>query len=122
MDSVQPKATTPLTKDHFRRVMGQFATGVTVVTTRLGNEVHGLTANAICSVSLEPLLVLVCGDHAADTHPMLEKSGVFAVNILSHEQEDLSRLFAGPTEEKAGRLEAMGYRIAGTGAPLIGGG
>jgi len=121
MDSVQPKADTPLTKEHFRRVMGQFATGVTVVTTRLGDEVHGLTANAVCSVSLEPLLVLVCVDHAADTHALLEESGVFAVNILSHDQEDLSRLFAGPTEEKAGRLEALGYRTAVTGAPIIDG-
>ena len=119
MDSVQPKAGVSLTKEHFRRVMGQFATGVTVVTTRLGDEVHGLTVNAVCSVSLEPLLVLVCVDHAADTHPLLEKSGVFAVNILSDEQEDLSRLFAGPTEEKAGRLEAMGYRTAVTGAPIM---
>ena len=121
MDSVQPKTGATLTKERFRRVMGQFATGVTVVTTRLGDEVHGLTANAICSVSLEPLLVLVCVDHAADTHPLLEKSGVFAVNILSHDQEDLSRLFAGPTEEKMGRLEAMGYRTAVTGAPIIDG-
>jgi len=119
MDSAKPKATTPLTKDHFRRVMGQFATGVTVVTTRLGDEMHGLTANAICSVSLEPLLVLVCVDHAADTHPLLEKSGVFAVNILSEKQEHVSRLFAGPTEEKTGRLEGMGYRTAVTGAPII---
>src|SRR4030043_408205 len=121
MDSGQPKAGAPVSKEHFRRVMGQFAPGVTVVTTRLGNEVHGLTANAVCSVSLDPLLVLVCVDHAADTHPLLEKSGVFAVNILSDEQEDLSRLFAGPTEEKMGRLEAMGYRTAVTGAPIIDG-
>ena len=119
MDSAKPRAGAPLTKDHFRRVMGQFATGVTVVTTRLGDQVHGLTANAVCSVSLEPLLVLVCVDHSADTHPLLEKSGVFAVNILSEKQEDLSRLFAGPTEEKAGHLEAMGYRTAVTGAPII---
>jgi len=119
MDRAQPKASAPPTKEHFRRVMGQFATGVTVVTTRLGDEVHGLTANAICSVSLEPLLVLVCVENSADTHPLLEQSGVFAVNILSREQEHLSRLFAGPTEEKAGRLEAMGYRTAVTGAPII---
>jgi len=119
MDNVQPKATTPLTKEHFRRVMGQFATGVTVVTTRAGDAVHGLTANAICSVSLEPLLVLVCVDHSADSHPLLEKSGVFAINVLSEKQEDISRLFAGPTEEKTGRLEAMGYRTAVTGAPII---
>ena len=119
MDSAKPKAGAPPTKDHFRRVMGQFATGVTVVTTRLGDEVHGLTANAICSVSLEPLLVLVCVDHSADSHHLLEKSGIFAVNILSHKQEDLSRLFAAPTEEKAGRLASIGYRTAVTGAPII---
>jgi flavin reductase (DIM6/NTAB) family NADH-FMN oxidoreductase RutF len=119
MDSARAKAGAPLTKEHFRRVMGQFATGVTVVTTRLGDDVHGLTANAICSVSLEPLLVLVCVDRSADSHDLLEKSGIFAVNILSHKQEDLSRLFAGPTEEKVGRLEAMGYRTAATGAPII---
>lgn len=119
MDSARPRASAPLTKEHFRRVMGQFATGVTVVTTRLGDEVHGLTANAVCSVSLEPLLVLVCVDQSADSRPLLEKSGVFAVNILGHNQESLSRLFAGPTEEKVGCLEAMGYRTAVTGAPII---
>ena len=121
MDSVRPKASARLTKEHFRRVMGQLATGVTVVTTRLGDEVHGLTANAVCSVSLEPLLVLVCVDHTADTHPLLEKSGIFAVNVLSQDQEDLSRLLAGPTEQKTGRLEALGYRTAVTGAPIIDG-
>src|SRR4030066_4181 len=65
MDSVQPKAGASLTKEHFRRVMGQFATGVTVVTTRLGGEVHGLPANAVCSVSLDPLLRLGGGVGAA---------------------------------------------------------
>jgi flavin reductase (DIM6/NTAB) family NADH-FMN oxidoreductase RutF len=110
---------TSLTKKHFRHVMAQLATGVTVVTTRLGDEVHGLTANAVCSVSLEPLLVLVCVEHVADTRPLLEKSGVFAVNILSYEQENLSRLFADPAQDKAGLLQALGYRTAVTGAPII---
>jgi len=119
MDSAKPKAGAPLTKEHFRRVMGQFATGVTVVTTRLGDQVHGLTANAVCSVSLEPLLVLVCVDHTADSHNLLEKSGIFAVSILSREQEDLSRLFASTTEDKSSRLEAIGQRTAVTGAPII---
>jgi len=119
MDSTKPRAGAPLTKEHFRRVMGQFATGVTVVTTRLGDQVHGLTANAVCSVSLEPLLVLVCVEHTADSYPLLEKSGIFAVNILSGEQEDLSRLFASSIEDKAARLKAMGHRTAATGAPII---
>ena len=119
MDSTKPRAGAPLTKEHFRRVMGQFATGVTVVTTRLGDQVHGLTANAVCSVSLEPLLVLVCVEHTADSYPLLEKSGIFAVNILSSEQEHLSRLFASSIEDKAARLKAMGHRTAATGAPII---
>ena len=78
----------------FRRVMGNFATGVTILTTAVGEETHGMTANAVCSVSLEPLLVLVCVNKQARTHPVLAKSGVFAFNVLGEEQEHLSRLFA----------------------------
>ena len=56
------------TKDEFRAVIGHFATGVTVVTTRSGDEVRGMTANSVTSVSLEPLSVLVCVNHDAITH------------------------------------------------------
>lgn len=99
--------------------MSQLATGVTVVTTRLGDEVHGMTVNAVCSVSLEPLLVLICIERTAESYPLLEKSGVFAVNILSHEQKELSPLFASPTEDKTSLLAATGYRSGVTGAPIV---
>ncbi len=109
----------PPAKDEFRRVMGQFATGVTVVTTRLGDELHGMTANAVTSVSLEPLLVLVCIDKAADTHDILSQAGVFALSILSLDQEALSNHFAKKETEGAHRLNGLPLRFAATGCPIL---
>lgn len=106
----------------FRQVMGHFATGVTVVTTRLGGEYHGMTANAVCSVSLDPLLVLVCVDKEAHTHHYLAESGIFALNILAEDQEHLSRWFA--SEERLNAPEPLGgapFCTAVTGAPLLDG-
>jgi len=99
--------------------MGQFATGVTIVTTRLGDHLHGRTANAFTSVSLEPLLVLVCLDKKGDTHDLVQKSGIYAVNILSEEQEELSRLFARKDPDSSHRLDSVPHRYAATGAPII---
>ena len=78
-------------KDFFRQVMGRFATGVTVVTTKSQETLAGLTVNAFCSVSLNPPLVLVCVDLTSATLPVIRESGVFAVNILTDKQEYLSR-------------------------------
>lgn len=86
----------------FRDVMGLFATGVTIVATDVDGVTHGMTANAITSVSLDPLLVLVCVQKNAFLVEMLQHSGAFSINILSEEQEDLSNYFAGmwPKEAK----------------------
>ncbi len=81
--------------DSFRRVMGAFTTGVTVVAAQHGEEIHGMTANAITSVSLDPLLVLACVAKGARMNPFIERSGGFSINILSEDQEALSRYFAG---------------------------
>lgn len=78
----------------FRSTMGLFTTGVTVVAVESDGEVHGMTANALTSVSLEPLLVLVCIQKSAHLMTFLEQSGGFSINILSEDQEDLSRFFA----------------------------
>ena len=78
-----------------RNALGQFATGVTVVTAHDGGEVHGMTANSFTSVSLDPPLVLVCVDRRNRTHELLPRAGRFAVNVLSEEQEAVSRHFAG---------------------------
>src|SRR5438093_213871 len=68
--------------------------GVNLITTRLGDEMHGMTANAVTSLSLDPMLVLVCVDKTADTHDILSKAGVFAVNILNQGQSAVSNRFA----------------------------
>jgi flavin reductase len=79
----------------FRRVMGLFATGVTVVTVQAGDEMHGMTANAVMSVSLDPLLVCVSVARRARMNRYLSKAGGYALNILSEDQQALSQFFAG---------------------------
>jgi 3-hydroxy-9,10-secoandrosta-1,3,5(10)-triene-9,17-dione monooxygenase reductase component len=79
--------------------MGHFATGVTVVTAVGPNGPTGMTANAVASLSLEPLLLLVCFDRDARTLPVVEASGRFGVNLLTTGQEDLARLFASKANE-----------------------
>jgi len=103
----------------FRRIMSQFPTGVTVVTTRVGDYLHGSTVNSFTSVSLEPMLVLVCLDKKGDTHELLLKSGIFAVNILAQEQEGMSRLFATKGEGHSHNLDQVAYRLGVTGAPIL---
>ena len=84
-----------------RRVMGHFATGVTVITTMdSSGSPFGLTANAFTSLSLDPPLVLVCIDKGVQCYPYFEESGLFAVNLLSENQEELSRRFATKGIEK----------------------
>jgi flavin reductase (DIM6/NTAB) family NADH-FMN oxidoreductase RutF len=88
--------------DHFRSVMGRLATGVTVVTATSPEGPVGMTANAVCSLSLDPLLLLVCFDNEARTLPVVREVGRFGVNVLRADQEALARLFASkrPESEK----------------------
>lgn len=102
-----------------RRVLGHFATGVTVITTRDRNgRFYGLTANAFSSVSLAPPLLLVCVDKKAETYPFFAESKVFTVNILAAGQEDISRRFAVSGGEK---FEGIAYRVGANGAPILDG-
>jgi flavin reductase (DIM6/NTAB) family NADH-FMN oxidoreductase RutF len=101
----------------FRRALGQFATGVTVVTTRdAAGHPLGLTVSAFCSVSLHPPLVLVCVDHRSETNAGMRESGLFAVNVLAEGQEEVSRRFAAP-----GRAKVEGFPFASgkLGLPLV---
>ncbi|MGH2507194.1 MAG: flavin reductase family protein, partial [Ktedonobacteraceae bacterium] len=86
--------------DFFRKVMGQFATGVTVATTRSQAGTAGLTVNSFTSVSLDPLLVLICVVARSQALPFFRAGGVFAVNILTQEQETLSNCFATSSDER----------------------
>jgi flavin reductase (DIM6/NTAB) family NADH-FMN oxidoreductase RutF len=103
----------------FRRVMGQFTTGVTIVTTRSQEGVAGLTVNSFTSVSLDPLLILVCVDLRSQALPFLREGGIFAVNILTQEQEELSNCFAASSEERYNSFCHAQYHVAATGAPIL---
>lgn len=84
----------------FRNAMGKFATGVTVITTELDGEVHGMTANAFMSVSLNPKLVVISIGEKAKMLNKINESKKFAVNILADEQKEVSMMFAGQIKEK----------------------
>ncbi|AXF56766.1 flavin reductase family protein [Salicibibacter kimchii] len=82
----------------FRFAMGNFSTGVTVITTELDGEVSGMTANAFMSLSMDPELVVISIDEKAQMLEKIKRSGKYAVNILSAEQQDLSMNFAGQSK------------------------
>jgi flavin reductase (DIM6/NTAB) family NADH-FMN oxidoreductase RutF len=108
-------------KDEFRGIMGRFATGVTIVTSRLSEELHGMTANAVTSVSLEPPLVLVCVARDSDSHRFIDESSVFAVSILGRGQERLASEFAIKQGAEAHGLGDVPHHAGVTGAPIIDG-
>lgn len=102
----------------FRRVLGRFTTGVTVVTTcDAERRPAGLTVNAFASVSLDPPLVLACVDRRSETHDLIAGSGIFAVNILARGQEAIARRFADDAREL--RFEGIAWRTEQTGAPVF---
>ncbi len=103
----------------YRQIIGHFATGVTVITTAHDGWLHGMTANAITSVSLDPLLLLICVDKTAHAQEQVTKSGKFAVNILTEEQEGISRLFAATAKPEHGRLRGAAYHFGPNGAPVL---
>jgi flavin reductase (DIM6/NTAB) family NADH-FMN oxidoreductase RutF len=108
----------PIDPMEFRRTLGRFATGVTIVTTLDGNVDHGMTVNAFASVSLEPPLVLVCCDKKAESYELLKKSRVFAVNILRDDQKQISTNFS-RYELKPIRFQNLKIRRVVTGAAIF---
>lgn len=103
---------------HFRHVMGHFTTGVTVVTSRRPDgSPCGLTANSVASVSLNPLLVLVCLDRAAASHSCVVEGGAFAVCILGEGSEGIARLFS--EGERSERFAEVAWRTEATGCPVL---
>ena len=101
----------------FREVFGRFATGVAVITSAGPAGPGGMTANALCSLSLDPLLALVCIENRARTLPIVRDAQRFAVNLLSGGQEQLARLFASKLPESE-KLDTVEHRIE-AGVPII---
>lgn len=83
----------------FRNAMGKFATGVTVIATEVDGEVHGMTANAFMSVSLNPKLIVISIEKKSIILNKIKQSKIFSVNILAVDQQELSMIFAGQLKE-----------------------
>jgi flavin reductase (DIM6/NTAB) family NADH-FMN oxidoreductase RutF len=103
----------------FREVFGRFATGVAVITSAGMDGAGGMTANALCSLSLDPLLALVCFERGARTLPLVREAGRFAVNLLASDQERLAGVFASKLPERE-KLEGVPHRFE-QGVPIIDG-
>jgi flavin reductase (DIM6/NTAB) family NADH-FMN oxidoreductase RutF len=101
----------------FREVFGRFATGVAVITSAAPGSCGGMTANALCSLSLDPLLALVCFENGARTLPIVREAGRFAVNVLAADQERLAGVFASKLPESE-KLEEVDHRLE-HGVPII---
>jgi 3-hydroxy-9,10-secoandrosta-1,3,5(10)-triene-9,17-dione monooxygenase reductase component len=115
---------TTIDPELYRSVLGRYATGVTVVTTFFdgprGGQPWGTTVSAFSSVSLEPPLVLVCIGRERSIHPVIARTGLFAVNILAEDSQALSDCFAGaPSTLPRSAFCDAPYRLGGTGMPLL---
>ncbi len=106
-------------RDTYRGLIGRFATGVTVVTTNVRGRLHGMTANAVCSLSLDPLQLLVCVDRESNCYQQMLQAEAFGVSILASDQEEISNLFARTTAPEEGSLQGVAYKIGTLDAPLI---
>jgi flavin reductase (DIM6/NTAB) family NADH-FMN oxidoreductase RutF len=115
--------TPPLSPFEFRKALGHFTTGVTVITVeRDPGKIHGMTANSFTSVSLDPMLILVCVDHRAKMLPLLQKKKQFGVSVLKQNQQAISEYFA-KREHSSEAEQCLGihYRPTPSGAPVIDG-
>lgn len=105
--------------DELRRVLGRFATGVTVVTAAVPDGAVGITVNSFTSVSLDPPMVLFCLASTSRARAVFRRGAHFAVNILSEDQEDVSRCFAARESGGNERFATVEVRVGVTGAPLL---
>jgi flavin reductase (DIM6/NTAB) family NADH-FMN oxidoreductase RutF len=102
----------------FRSILSNWASGVTIVTSRAGERVQGMTVSAFSSVSLTPPLVLVCADKQTITHGLIQQSKVFSVSVLAADQSELSNRFASKKDEDR-RFEGLRCEDGSTGCPRI---
>lgn len=110
----------PISAAEFRESLRRWASGVTIVTARAGDRLHGMTVSSFAGVSLDPPLVLVCADKSSDTHAVIAAGGAFAVHVLTSEQRALSDRFAATGNEER-RFEGVEWRPGLTGVPVLAG-
>ncbi len=100
----------------FRRVLGHYPTGVTVVTAATGGTPVGLAIGSFGSVSLDPPLVMFCPGKSSNSWPAIQSSGSFCVNVLAEDQAEVSSLFAGRAPDK---FADVAWSTRATGSPVI---
>jgi len=103
----------------FKRALGLWASGVTVVTTRTNGLIYCMTASSFSSLSIDPLLVIVCVAHSARLHELVEASGAFAVNVLRDDQRELGEAFARSGREPSERVDVVDTFDGPTGSPIF---
>ncbi|HEY5882775.1 MAG TPA: flavin reductase [Nakamurella sp.] len=103
----------------FRRVIGSFMSGVVVITASDGDVPHGMTVSAVSSLSMDPPMLLACLNTASRTQEVVTRTGVFAVNILAHDQGELAARFA--RSGLPDKFDGVGVRRGQTGVPLLDG-
>jgi flavin reductase (DIM6/NTAB) family NADH-FMN oxidoreductase RutF len=108
-----------ISEHEFKHVMRRWVNGVAIVTSRVGEHIHGLTVSAFTGISLDPLLVMISIGHNRDSYRFVKNGGNFAVNILRSDQTQLSDLFAGRMPEVEDRFEDLAYRSEVSGAPIL---
>jgi flavin reductase (DIM6/NTAB) family NADH-FMN oxidoreductase RutF len=108
--------------ESLRRSMRRWASGVAVATSLVDHFAHGMTVNSFVSVSVDPPLVTVTMAHNTRTYVMVQESGIYAVTILSRQQQYLAELFAGRVPDEGDRMQGLEVFSLVTGAPLLVGG
>ncbi|MBI4298785.1 MAG: flavin reductase family protein [Chloroflexi bacterium] len=109
-------------KEAFRKAWSNFATGVTVITTiQPDGHVHGITANGVCSVSLEPPLVLACLGHNRNSYSLIKKRRRFAINILDESQQRIAEYYTRDSKDRFGDVE-VAFRFTSQGSAIVEGG
>lgn len=103
----------------FKQVMRRWASGVAIVTTRIEDQIHGLTVSGFAGISLEPPLVMVSVGHNQVSHQWLSRAGCYAVNLLRADQAALSNRFAGRRDEVEDRFQGLAHRAVASGAPIL---
>jgi flavin reductase (DIM6/NTAB) family NADH-FMN oxidoreductase RutF len=107
-----------VTATEFRRVLGSWASGITIVTTAVGSNRHGMTVSAFTAVSLTPPKILVCINLDSPFHELVRESGYFAVNILAAGQEAISARFAA-RENRSERFDGVAWFAGESGCPVL---
>lgn len=109
----------PISSQTFREAMSLLASAVSIVTTDGPGGRHGFTASAVCSVSDEPATLLICVNRQAKTHTHLLRHGLLAVNVLTHDHQELSGMFGSSRYDMEARFAAGQWQTGEIGMPIL---